>query len=436
MPTKIPTSCSALTVGASTLSGTVTIPPSKSQSLRAVLFASLAKGQTRIQGLLDSPDMHAMIAACRQVGAEIVLDGVNATITGVAGRLAGADGAIDVGNSGLVLRFFSAVAALGKEPMTLTGDHSIQTNRPMGELLHGLRQLGAQATSLRSNGYAPVTIEGPICAGSATIDGRDSQPVSALLIAAALSSGTYELKVENPGELPWVALTLEWLQRFGVHATNDRFQRYTVVGAGHINGFEYAVPGDLSSCAFPIAGALVTGSRLTINNVDLSDSQGDKKLFDVFRAMGAKIEEDASARRLTVEADRPLCGTKVDINAMVDGIVALAVVACYAEGKTTIHNGAVAREKECDRIAALASELRKMGADIVEQPDGLVIMGAPLHGAVVKSYSDHRMAMGLALAGLGATGTTQVCDVDCMRKTYPQFVEAFRAVGAQIEECK
>ncbi len=421
-------------VNKATLHGDILVPPSKSHTLRAILFGALATGKTTICNYLDSPDARAMIEACRLLGAtlEVLPDQIN--IGGVGGRIQYAEDVINAGNSGIVLRFCAAIAALADRPIVITGDYSIRHQRPMKPLLDGLAQLGVSAISTRGDGFAPIIIQGPLKAGSTQVEGEDSQPVSSLLIAAAFAQGPIDLLVPNPGEKPWVALTLDWFDRLGIPYEHQDYRHYRMRGNAHVAGFDYPVPGDLSSVAFPLAAALVTGSALTLRNVDMSDTQGDKELINVFQRMGASIEIDANQRTLHIPANQVLRGIAVDINDFVDAITILAVVACYAEGETHIYNAAVARQKECNRIQCIATELRKMGADVVELEDGLRIRKSALKGTQVHSYHDHRMVMSLTVAGLGAQGQTTIGPVECVAKTFPTFLHDFNALGANIKE--
>ena len=413
--------------------GEVIVPSSKSHTLRAILFGALSTGKSVIHHYLPSPDAMAMIDACRLLGAKMDVTPQMLTIHGVDGVVNHAEDVIHAGNSGIVLRFCAAVGALAEHPVVITGDHSIRHQRPMKTLLNGLSQLGATATSMRGDGYAPVIIQGPLHAGSALLEGEDSQPVSALLIASAFAKGPIELHVRNPGEKPWVDLTLEWLRRLGISCHHENYTHYQLVGNSKVEGFEYTVPGDLSSAAFPIAAALVTQSEIILKNVDLNDSQGDKELIAVFRKMGADIEWNEDRKTLHVKKGAALQGISVDINNFVDAITILAVVACFAEGETRITNAGVARQKECNRIQCIANELRKMGADIQETEDGLWIRRSSLKGSKVYSSHDHRMVMSLSVAALGAEGDTEVHSVECVSKTFPSFVRDFHALQANIE---
>lgn len=413
----------------SELNGEITIPPSKSHSLRAILFASMATGRSVIHHYLHSPDTHAMIEACRLFGAKIHIFPNRLEIEGVNGNITHTEDVIDAGNSGIVLRFCSAIGALSSHPVVITGDHSIRHNRPMKPLLDGLSQLKVQTASMRGDGYAPVIIQGPIQPGTVTIDGADSQNVSALLIAAAFATGPVEILVRNPGEKPWVDLTLSWLKNY----SRDGYERFVMDGNSRYPGFEYRVPGDLSSLAFPVAAALITGSEILIHNVDLDDIQGDKELIFLLQEMGAHFVIDSKNKTLQVKKSGVLGGCKADINNYIDALPILAVIGCFAEGETHIFNAKVAKQKECDRITGIATELQKMGAKLIATDDGLKIRKSDLKGTGVHSYQDHRMAMSLAIAGLGAEGETIVSPVDCVAKTFPSFLNDFQLMGANFK---
>jgi len=416
------------------LHGELFIPPSKSQTLRAILFGSLAKGKTIIHHPLASKDSVAMIRACQTLGATIEMHSDAYHIEGLNGCIRGAENVINAGNSGIVLRFISAIAALSELPIVITGDHSIRHQRPMLPLLNALSQMGVQAISTKSDGFAPIIIQGPIKSGSIIVAGEDSQPVSALLIASIFSPCLVEMTVKNPGEKPFVNLNVNWLEKLGITLNRSGYEHFRISGGQTIEGFEYHVPGDLSTAAFPIAAALVTQSEITLKNVDIKDLQEDKKLFEVFKKMGAIIEYDAECHELHVRKAKSLKGVDVDINEFVDALPILAVVACFATGETVISNASVARTKECDRITAIAKELRKMGARIEEFPDGLRIVGnQSLKGAELHSHHDHRTAMSLTVASLGALTPSKIDNTECISKTYPGFLEAFNLIGANIK---
>lgn len=418
----------------SRLSGRLAIPSSKSHTLRALTFALMAKGVSHIYSYLHSPDTQAMVKALRLLGAVVDVSETEIAVDGTAGKLASAEDVIDCGNSGQVLRFIGALAALMPSYTILTGDHSIRHNRPVKPLLDGLTQLGALAVSSRGDGFAPVVIRGPLVKNKAAIQGIDSQPVSGLLIAASFAPHPIEIHVAHPGEKPWIGLTLHWFERFGIPYANENFERYALQGGANLSSFDYTVPGDFSSSAFPIAAALLTHSELTIYPIDMEDPQGDKAIIPLLQRMGARFEIDSSQKTLTVKKGGHLRGTRIDCNDFIDALPILAVIGCFAEGETEIVNAAIARSKESDRIHCIAQELKKMGADIDERPDGLLIRQAKLKGAKVQTHHDHRLVLSLSVAAMAASfGESVIEGVSAAEKTYPGFLKDFLSVGAQIE---
>jgi 3-phosphoshikimate 1-carboxyvinyltransferase len=420
-----------LVVTPSKPSGSITIPPSKSHTLRAILFALMADGVSTIQNYLISPDTDAMIKACQALGAEITYTDRTLQIKGVAGSPLPAPDIIQAGNSGLVLRFISALCALLPSYSIITGDHSIKTQRPILPLLEGLNQLGALAEAIGAKGHPPVIIKGPIHPGHLTIDGQDSQPISAILIAASFLKGTTEVHVDNPGERPWIDMTLYWLDKLSIPFARQGYDHFTLHGHAKYKGFDVKIPGDFSSAAFPMAAALITKSHITIHNLDQNEIQGDKKIIDIFQSMGASIQW-ADQNTLSIDGCQALTGVAIDINDCIDALPILAAVGCYASGSTHIYNGAIARKKESDRISAITKELKKLGAHIEEHHDGLIIKQSNLYGTPLFSHHDHRIAMSLAVAALGAKGNTCIQDAECINKTYKDFAEDFTKIGCGI----
>jgi 3-phosphoshikimate 1-carboxyvinyltransferase len=419
-------------VSPSTFKGALKIPASKSQSIRALLFALLGDGKSVIRNLLPSPDVTAMIHACKNLGAFIECFEKHLEITGVAGKISSSEDVIQAGNSGLILRLVGAISGLSPQPIVLTGDYSVRHLRPVDPLLDALSQLGAQAYSLRNDGGAPISVRGPLYSGSATLHGEDSQPVSGMLIASAFAPGPVELYVMRPGEKLWVDLTLSWLSKFGILFTNQNYEHYTLQGNASLEGFSYTVPSDFSSLSYPLAAAVLTDSEITIKNLDFSDPQGDKQLISHLISMGAQIEIDEDDGSLTVRGGRELRGIEIDVNACIDALPLLAVIGCFAEGKTEIKGAAIARRKESDRISCIARELKKMGALFEEHADGLTLYRSCLKGAAVDSCEDHRIALSLTVAGFAAEGKTLIRNIQCVDKSFPFFYQTMQKLGAEI----
>jgi 3-phosphoshikimate 1-carboxyvinyltransferase len=418
----------------STFAGSLRVPPSKSHTMRAIFFAALAKGTSTIENFLHSPDVTAMIEAVRLFGADVIVHKNRLEIKGCAGKLKTPQDVIQCGNSGIVLRFIGALAALIPHYTILTGDPSIRQNRPVQPLLLGLNQLGAFAVSSLNNGYAPIIVKGPLTKSTAIVDGEDSQPISGLLMTAAFAPHSIEIYVKNPGEKPWIDLTLDWMQKLGISTLNSDYVYYRVEGNARINSFNYTVPGDFSTAAFPLVAAIITQSQLTLHNINMKDCQGDKAIIPLLQKMGAHFDIDEKRNTLTVRSGSKLNGIKVDINDFIDALPILAIIGCFAEGRTEIVNAEMARKKESDRIHTIASELKKMGAHIEEHPDGLVIENSELYGAELNAHHDHRIGLALSTAAFAAKTPSKILGIECIAKTYYQFYEDFKAIGARIEK--
>jgi 3-phosphoshikimate 1-carboxyvinyltransferase len=417
------------------LHGSVKIPPNKSHSFRALIMAALAEGTSRITGPAVSNDWLLGTEALEMFGAGTEPHAGDVwEVTGTGGKLKVPEDVLHCGNSGIILRFFTALAACCEGHCVLTGDHSLRHIRPIQTELDAINQLGAWAVSTKGDGHAPVVVRGRLKGGHAQIDGSDSQPVSALLIAASMAEAPTDLVVDNPGEKPWVGVTLEWLDRCGVEFSNEDFAHFRIRGKAAWKGFEYVVPRDWSAALYPIAAGLITpDSEIRVPGMNLEDSQGDKAVIDVLRQMGGRIETGDDGA--LVARSSKLVGREIDCNDFIDQLPLLAVVGAVASGKTILNNAAVARGKECDRIKAMAQSLSAMGANVIERPDGLEITGgANLKGARLSSRNDHRMVMSLAVAGLVASSRSILENADCVKKTFSHFPEQMAGLGCEIRK--
>jgi 3-phosphoshikimate 1-carboxyvinyltransferase len=408
-----------ISVSKSQIGGRIKIPPSKSQTMRALIFGAAAKGTSVVRNFLRSDDTDKLIHALTLFGARFEEQEDALLIHG--GNLKTPEDIIDVGNSGIALRFLTAFAANILGYTLITGDASIR-QRPMNVLLKAYQDLGAFAVSSQGNNLAPIIMKGPFHRNYVEVDGSDSQPVSALMIAAALSKKPLTLIVNPMKEVPFVMMTARWIQ--DVHIEGNRIQ---VMPQG-LNPFDYTVPGDASTAAFPAALALITESSLEIEGLSPNDGQGDLRFFEIAKQMGADIEWNKTLKIRPTE----LHGVDVDINDCIDAIAAVSVLACFAKGKTRILNAKGARFKECDRLHVLTQELKKMGAHIREHDDSLEIIGSPLQGATLSSHDDHRMAMAFLVAGMGSSCKTTVQGCACIEKTYPDFAREIQKLGGVL----
>ncbi|MBD3347031.1 MAG: 3-phosphoshikimate 1-carboxyvinyltransferase [Chitinivibrionales bacterium] len=419
-------------VAGSQLDGTIHIPPSKSHTIRALLIATLAEGKSIIRNPLLQGDGKSALNAAQALGAGIHDTGTMLEIDGIGGNYNLGSGDVYTGNSGTTTNLFTSAAALGSIRRRFDGDNSLRS-RPAKPLLEALTLLGAIYEIESDTGDIPFTIHGPLKGGATTVDGVSSQFVSSLLFTCPLLSDDTTITVHNPHEKPYIDITLWWLRSMGIrYEASSDYTTFFVPGNQRYNSFNRAVPGDFSSATFPAVTASITGSTLTVDGIDFSDPQGDKEIFTVLQTMGVVIEKnDGSA---TVRGPRELQGTTIDLNAMPDSLPAIAVAGCCAKGTTQIVNVAHARIKECDRIAIITRELRKMGAQIEEKPDGLKIHHSKLKGTVVDGHGDHRVVMALALAGMVAEGETVITTAEASQITYPSFAQDFRNIGAVLEE--
>jgi 3-phosphoshikimate 1-carboxyvinyltransferase len=412
------------------LQGEITIPASKSHTIRAVIIASLAKGTSVLINPLFSEDTKAAINACKALGVKIEQKDNMLTVEGCGASPKQPAEVLDMLNSGTSTNLIIGVlASLGIEA-EITGDASLRS-RPVTALADALTALGCDIEFLDKQGCPPLRISGRIKGRKVEIDAsKSSQYVSSLLLACPLLEQDTEIIVKDPTELPYIEMTLKWLDQQDIKYERDGFSYFKTFGNQIYKPFEKTIPADWSSGTFPICAAAVTDSNVLIKGVDINDVQGDKAVIDYLKNMGADIEIESSGIRIK---GKDLEGKQLDINATPDALPALSVIGCCASGETKLSNVAQARVKETDRIAVMAEELKKMDADIKELPDGLVIKKSSLKGANVNGRNDHRVVMALSVAALTADGRTTVDTAEAVSVTYPNYVETMQKLGAKFK---
>ena len=421
-----------LTVRKSRLAGKVLIPGSKSHTIRAIAIGSLATGESLIRNPLLSGDTQAAVACYRALGAKIdTTDSKLWKVIGTGGEIIAQDKIIDVGNSGTTLRIAMGSAALAPpgQSITLTGDEQIQT-RPVGPLMNSLSDLGARCKSMRNNGKAPVEVTGRLTGGKTSIAATTSQYLSSLLLCTPLASKDTEIDVTLLNEPGYVQMTLDWLDKQGIEYENQELRRFKIKSSQSYKAFDVTIPADFSSATFFLCAAALAAEEITLLGLDFSDSQPDKAVVDYLKAMGADISIEPTS--VTVKATT-LKGTEIDMNKTPDALPAMAVTAAFAEGTTSLVNVPQARSKETDRIKCIAEELRKMSVNIEELSDGLIIRPSRPEAAELDGRSDHRIVMGLSLAGLNVEGECVIDTAEAMSVTFPDYVELMRSVGANME---
>ena len=428
----MPTPDSVYRVRVSRLTASEATPPgSKSLTNRALILAALAKGESILSGALDAEDVDVMFDSLRALGVEATRDKTRRII-----RVQGVDGAFPkqsaelyVGNSGTTARFLTAALAFSETGIYKIDGKPRMRERPAGDLIRALQDLGRDVRALLDNERVPLEIR-----GKATDDGEpivckiaanaSSQFLSGLLMAAPTFKR--EMTVEIDGELasrPYVEMTLAVMRAFGVdvEASAD-FRRFSGFRRGRYLGREYQIEPDASAASYFVALPAILGGEITIRGLSKNSLQGDVGFVDLLERMGCEVRREDNATTVARSLDAPLRGIDADMNAIPDVAQTLAVVALFADSPTSIRNVANMRLKETDRLAAAATELRKLGAKVEERPDGLTVdpTKRELNGASIATYDDHRMAMSFALAGLRIPGVV-IENPECVAKTYPEF---------------
>lgn len=412
----------------------IQVPGSKSITNRAMVLAALARHEITLTGALQSEDTEVMVDCLRRLGFTVQADWDHARVvvsTPDPSRIIPRSEAdLFVGNSGTTVRFLTALLPLGQGEYRLDGIARMR-ERPIRDLIDALSQLGVDVVSEAGTGCPPVRIRAHGLAGGQASVRADvsSQFLSGLLICTPFASGETTLRIEGPTvSEPYIAMSLAMLRDFGLTVDSSNPGVYRIPGKQSHAITEYAIEPDASSASYFWATAAITGGRVTVRGLTRKSLQGDVAFVDLLEQMGCRVEECSEG--ITVHGRR-LHGIDVDMNAVSDTVMTLGAVAMFAEGPTTIRNVGHIRHKETDRIAALAAELRKLGAEVEERSDGLrIVPPKAIQGCAVDTYNDHRMAMSLALVGLRVSGVI-INDPGCVAKTYPGFWSDFEVLRGE-----
>jgi 3-phosphoshikimate 1-carboxyvinyltransferase len=406
------------------LDARVRVPGSTSVTNRALLVAALAEGGSELSCALASDDTEVMIASLAALGCAVDASGEPWRVTGTGGRLRAPAAPLYTGNSGTTARFLTAAACLADGPVMIDGSPRMR-ERPIDDLTRALEELGARCEILGARGCPPVRVAGGgLRGGDATIDARrSSQYVSAVLLAAPYAERDVALRFAG-GTLvsrPYVDLTLDVMRAFGARADWQGSDALHVRAGARYRGRRYSVEADASSAAYPLCAAAIAGGRVRVEGIDPNTRQPDVGIVALLEQMGCRAERGPDWIEVRGPAGK-LTGIDADMNELPDAVLALAVVALFAEGPTLIRNVANLRIKETDRLSALETELRKLGARAAATSDSLAIEPAPLCPAEIDTYDDHRMAMAFALAGLRQPGVA-IRDPGCVSKTWPGYFD-------------
>ncbi len=455
----------------SNLQGKTHVPGSKSHTIRALILAAIAHGNSEIENPLTGEDCVSCAKAIEKLGAKA--DFSNPKVWKVVGAGEKAhlpDDVVDVGNSGSVLYFLSPIAATYKGWSVFTGDKSIRT-RPVRHLAKLLEQAGATVHISRPElDSPPILIEGPIKASNIITDGRLSQYISGMMMAASMLDGTTSIELTDPKETPYLKMTKHWLEGAGIPVSiSADYKHISVSGPHKIKAFNVPVPSDWEAVAFPVIASLVSDSDIVIEKIDTSGTQGDDAIVDVLKAVGADLVLNSDDKTLHVRGgnfstvcneengwvngrlavDPEKSELRVNCSGYPDAICALAAIACFVEGTIVLEDIGVGRKKETDRLKVMTSELKKLGADIEEGEDFLIIRGhSPintdgssnenfcLHGGTIESYHDHRVAMSVSCIALGLPEGEEIIinDFECHEVSFPGFFNTMNALGSNFIE--
>jgi 3-phosphoshikimate 1-carboxyvinyltransferase len=419
-------------VVAQPVSGSARPPGSKSITNRALVCAALARGASRLTGVLDSQDTRVMAAGLEALGIPLRADWAAGTVTveGSGGVIPAEAATIDCAASGTTMRFLAAVCGLGHGRYRLDGTARMR-QRPIGDLLGALQSLGVDARAESPGDCPPVVIRSTgLGGGVARVRGEtSSQFASGLALAAPCSRDGLAIEFEGRlVSLPYLAMTRQVMEAFGARCEVTGERSWRIAATGY-RGRDYAVEPDASAASYFTAAAAITGGRVRIEGLGRASLQGDVGFCDALARMGCDV---AWGDDHVVVSGRAAHGIEIDMNAISDTVPTMAVVALFAAGPTRITNVAHVRDKETDRIGDLVRELRRLGADVEERDDGLTVwprgVATPLHGAVIRTYDDHRMAMSLALAGLRVAGVA-IADPGCVAKTFPDYWRRLAALA-------
>jgi 3-phosphoshikimate 1-carboxyvinyltransferase len=424
MPSSSPLPAVTIPTVAEPVTGSARPPGSKSITNRALVCAALARGRSRLTGVLDSEDTRVMAAGLAALGVDLEADWAAGVVevAGTGGVIPASEARLDCAASGTTMRFLSAVCGLGRGTYRLDGTPRMR-QRPIGDLLAALHELGIEAEAESPGGCPPVVIRSQGMRGGRVHvqGGTSSQFASGLALAGPCTAAGLEIAFTGRlVSLPYLMMTRAVIEAFGGRCTvaGDRDWR---IEPGGYEGREYGIEPDASAASYFAAAAAITGGRVTIEGLGRGSLQGDVAFCDALEGMGCEVAWEPAGVTVAGRASR---GIDIDMNAISDTVPTLAVVALFAAGPTVIRNVAHVRDKETDRIGDLVRELRRLGAEVEERPDGLTVWpagtAAPLHAARMRTYDDHRMAMSLALAGLRVAGV-EIEDPACVRKTYPGY---------------
>ena len=411
------------------IDATITVPGSKSYTNRALLVAALAEGKSRLTSALFSDDTQYMCNALRDLGVEIEADEGKCTfeVSGNGGRIPVNHAKLYIGNSGTASRLLVSYVTRGNGEFIIDGDEPMRRSRPIADLLDALQQLGVNVRSKFDNDFFPIIIHANGLKGGKTRlnASKSSQFLTALMLIAPYAERGMEIEIVDQLKTPYIDITISVMKAFGVEVVNDNYRYFQIAGGQRYQCREYAIEPDASNASYFFAAAAITGGRVYVNNLSMDSTQGDIHFVDVLEQMGCRVNQYDNG--IEVIGPERLKGIHVDMEAISDTALTLAAIAPFADSTVKIRNIAHTRVQETDRIHAMTTELRKLGVDVIEHPDGVEISPSPINPAEINTYADHRVAMGFSLVGLRVPGI-RIKDPACVSKTFPTYFNVLKTL--------
>lgn len=408
----------------------IEVPGSKYIANRVLMLAALANGESTISNVPENNDINRAIEALQNFGIDINKNGNVLKIQGSNGQINPVSNEINVGESGTLMRFITAVSALSSKKVTITGSKRI-TERPVEHLIDALAQVGIKCES--PTGCPPVSIQGgKIMGGEILVQGNiSSQFISGLLLVAPFAEGDLTIKLTSElVSVKYVDMTIKMMEEFGVTVQRDGYKEFFIAAGQKYIARDFIIPGDWSSASYFLAATALLQDQIKIINLDLNSKQGEAKFYEVLGKMGCEIELGENS--VSLKSDKKLKGIDIDMGNMPDVAQTLAAIAPFAEGKTTIRNIEHLRYKECDRVEETANELRKIGGNVTTTKDSITIEPSQITGGQVETHNDHRMAMSFALCGLKAENVV-INNPEVSSKSFPIYWEKLQEIGVEIE---
>ncbi len=417
------------------LQGKVTPPSSKSQTIRGLVIATMAQGQSVLRNALDSDDTRAAVNVCKGFGVAAHRLGGDLFVESKGLPFRTKFNNFFSDNSGITTRFIMPMFGLredcSKKIILDCGEQMRQ--RPLKSLINALNNLGVEVSSLKNNNSCPISVKGKLQGGNTKVDGITSQYASSLLLSLPCAEKDSVIIVENLHERPYLEMTLAWLDEQNIkygYEQKENADVFKIKGGQKYQSFDKIISGDFSSASYLIAAGVLTTGQVELYGLNTRGKQGDKRLVEILRDMGADIKVDGL--KMIISGGKKLVGKKIDCNDIPDMVPTLAVIGTQALGKTELTNVSQARLKETDRLKSMSVGLSQMGARVEEQTDGLVVYESKLTGAKVRGLNDHRTVMALTVAGLLAEGETIIDTAESINKTFPEFVKTMRNLGVNI----